>query len=393
MSESNVWDELVGQPGAVAQLQRAVRDPASMTHAWLLTGPPGSGRSNAALAFAAALECPNGGCGTCASCRSIAAGTHPDVTVMRTNKVTITIDEVRELVSKAGRTTVSGPWRIMMIEDADRMLERTTNVLLKAIEEPAPHTVWILCAPSPLDVLVTIRSRCRQVGLRVPAPEAVADLIVKRDGIDRETALTAARAAQSHIGRARRFAREPQILAQRNAVLEEVLRLSDVTGAVATAGRIIAAVKAEAGAVADQVESKERAHLLATLGALDLKTLPPAVRAQVRQLEDDQKRRRKRRETDTIDQMLTDISGALRDVLVAQLSAEVPAINEKLEDAILACANRTEPSHVVAAIDAVRTARLRIEGNVAPILAVEAMLIAIAMPAVSHLAAGPQGAG
>ncbi|WP_043435662.1 AAA family ATPase, partial [Arthrobacter sp. I3] len=165
-----VWDDLQGQDAVVAQLRQAAQNE-GLTHAWLFTGPPGSGRSNAAKAFAAALNCDQEdvslrGCGECPACLTILGETHSDVSFVRTEKVTITIDEARELVSTAGNRPSSGRWRIIVVEDADRMAERTTNVLLKAIEEPTPRTVWMLCAPSPADVLVTIRSRCRPVALR-----------------------------------------------------------------------------------------------------------------------------------------------------------------------------------------------------------------------------------
>lgn len=208
-----VWDDLQGQPAVVEQLRQASSGE-GLTHAWLFTGPPGSGRSNAAKAFAAALNCDQDdvslrGCGSCAACLTILGETHSDVTFVRTEKVTITIDEARELVATAGNRPSSGRWRIIVVEDADRMAERTTNVLLKAIEEPTPRTVWMLCAPSPADVLVTIRSRCRSVALRLPPASDVAALLVKRDGVDPALAEQAARAAQSHVGIARRLARDP----------------------------------------------------------------------------------------------------------------------------------------------------------------------------------------
>lgn len=174
----SVWDAVVGQPDAVAVLRAAVEDPAAMTHAWLLTGPPGSGRSVAARAFAAALQCPDGGCGRCQDCTTTMAGTHADVTVVATDKVVLNIAEVRDLIGTASRAPAGGRWRVIVLEDADRMTERTSNVLLKAIEEPPPRTVWLLCAPSPQDVVVTIRSRCRGVVLRVPPVADVAALLV-----------------------------------------------------------------------------------------------------------------------------------------------------------------------------------------------------------------------
>ncbi|WP_250447952.1 DNA polymerase III subunit delta', partial [Actinotalea sp. C106] len=190
----SVWEDVVGQQGAVEVLRSAVGDPGAMTHAWLITGPPGSGRSNAARAFAAALQCPAGGCGQCQACTTTLSGTHADVKVVATEKVTFSIEEIRELIGVAQRAPSQGRWRVMVLEDADRMTERTSNVLLKAIEEPPPRTVWLLCAPSPQDVVVTIRSRCRGVALRIPPVEDVAALLVSRDGADPEVAHAAARA-------------------------------------------------------------------------------------------------------------------------------------------------------------------------------------------------------
>ncbi|GAA2236673.1 DNA polymerase III subunit delta' [Rarobacter faecitabidus] len=377
---TGVWGELVGQDRAMATLKRAVTDPSAMTHAWLITGPPGSGRSNAALAFAAALQCPRGGCGECQVCTSVLAGTNPDVEVLRTDKVVIAIDEVRELVTTAGRSPVGGRWRVIIVEDADRMIERTTNVLLKAIEEPSPRTVWILCAPSPMDVLVTIRSRCRAVSLQVPDTQAVADLIVRRDGVSPQVALDAARAAWSHVGRARRLANDPAVAHQRISALRAVLTMRGVAGAVRLAGELVQNAKDEAAALSEESEARERGELLTALGAQDLRTLPPAIRSQVRHLEEDQKRRRRRREIDTVDQLLIDIAGLFRDVLVTAIDAQVETLNSSIQDDIEAAAAQLGTTAALAALDSVALARTRIAGNVTPLLAIEALLVSIAEP-------------
>ncbi|HEY5247063.1 MAG TPA: DNA polymerase III subunit delta', partial [Dermatophilaceae bacterium] len=196
----SVWDDVIGQESAVATLSRAVAEPGAMTHAWLLTGPPGSGRSVAAKAFAAALQCPDGGCGTCRECRTALEGTHADVDVIATEGLTLTVGLARDLVQLAARRPSVGRWRVIVIEDADRLHERAADALLKALEEPVVRTVWILCAPSLEDVIITIRSRSRHVRLRTPPVEAVAALLVRRDGIDPSMATFAARAAQSHVG-------------------------------------------------------------------------------------------------------------------------------------------------------------------------------------------------
>ena len=246
MHGMTVFDDLVGQEPVVAQLRTAARaargalagrggrggpigpggpnDPSDprgpgggderggMTHAWLFTGPPGSGRSVAARAFAAALECraPEPGCGHCADCHTTLQGTHADIEVVRPAGLSYSVRETRELVLRAATSPSGGRWRIVLFEDADRATEQAANALLKAIEEPAARTVWLLCAPSPDDLPVTIRSRCRLVTLRTPPADAVADVLIRRDGIDPDLAATAARAAQGHIGRARRLATDPE---------------------------------------------------------------------------------------------------------------------------------------------------------------------------------------
>ncbi|AEG43224.1 DNA polymerase III subunit delta' [Isoptericola variabilis] len=373
----SVWDDVVGQPDAVRTLSRAATDPAAMTHAWLLTGPPGSGRSVAARAFAAALQCDQGGCGACHACTTTLAGTHPDLTVVATEKVVIQIEEVRELIGTASRTPSSGRFRVIVVEDADRMAERTTNVLLKAIEEPPPHTVWVLCAPSAQDVLPTIRSRCRGVVLRVPPAEAVAELVVRRDGVDPHVALTAARAAQSHVGLARRLARDPAARERRAAVLEIARRIRGVPDAVLAAGELVDVAKAEATAATAERDAAEKAELLRALGVGEGETLPPRLRSQLKQLEDDQKRRATRHQRDVLDRAMVDLLSLYRDVLVVQLGADVDLVNTEQAATVRALAADSTPEQTVRRMDAIGVARERLEGNVAPLLALEAMTIAL----------------
>ncbi|WP_182112974.1 DNA polymerase III subunit delta' [Actinotalea sp. JY-7876] len=372
----SVWTELVGQRHAVEVLREAATDPGAMTHAWLLTGPPGSGRSNAARAFAAALQCTEGGCGRCQACTTTLAGTHADVMVVATEKVTISIDEVRELIGVAQRAPSQGRWRVIVLEDADRMVERTSNVLLKAIEEPPPRTVWLLCAPSPQDVVVTIRSRCRGVALRVPPVDDVAALLVERDGADREVARMAARAAQSHIGLARRLARDPAARERRTRTLRLAAEIRGIGDAVLAAADLVEVATTEAKAATEDRDAAERAALLHTLGADGVATLPPSVRSQVKQLEDDQKRRATRAQRDVLDRTLLDLLSLYRDVLVVQLGADVDLVNP-VHDEIHRLAAGSTPEQTIRRMDAIGEARTRLEGNVAPLLAMEAMAVAL----------------
>ncbi|MHA7135261.1 DNA polymerase III subunit delta' [Oerskovia turbata] len=373
----SVWDEVVGQEHAVEMLSTAATDPAAMTHGWLLTGPPGSGRSNAARAFAAALQCEQGGCGVCQACATTLAGTHADVTIVATEKVTIAIDEVRDLVGVASRRPSQGRWRVIIVEDADRMAERTTNVLLKAIEEPPARTVWILCAPSPQDVLVTIRSRCRGVALRVPSVEAVAGLLVARDGVDPVVAEAAARAAQSHIGLARRLARDGAARERRSSVLSIARRIRGVGDAVVAAGELVEVAQAEAKAATEERDAIEKAELLRALGVEAGGVMPPKLRSQLTDLEKDQKRRATRHQRDVLDRAMVDLLSLYRDVLVVQLGARVDLVNAELAETVQALAEDSTPEQTVRRMDAIGVARERLGGNVAPLLALEAMAIAL----------------
>jgi DNA polymerase III subunit delta' len=373
----SVWDDVVGQASAVAVLRDASRSTEAMTHAWLITGPPGSGRSNAARAFAAALQCAEGGCGSCQACTTSLAGTHADVTVVATEKVTIGIDEVRSLIGTAQRAPSQGRWRVIVLEDADRMVERTSNVLLKAIEEPPPRTVWLLCAPSPHDVVVTIRSRCRGVALRIPPVPDVAALLVARDGADPAVADLAARAAQSHIGLARRLARDPDARARRTRTLRLAAAIRGVGDAVLAAADLVEVATAEGRAATEDRDAAEKAALLHTLGAEPGQTLPPSLRSQVRQLEDEQKRRATRAQRDVLDRCLLDLLSLYRDVLVVQLGADVDLVNTAEEPAVRELAESSTPEQTLRRMDAIGEARTRLEGNVAPLLAMEAMAVAL----------------
>ncbi|GIG27798.1 DNA polymerase III subunit delta' [Cellulomonas marina] len=374
----SVWDELVGQEPAVAVLSEAAADPARMTHGWLLTGPPGSGRSNAARAFAAALQCPRGGCGVCHDCTTTLSGAHPDLEVVSTEGVVIRVDTVRPLVALAQRAPAQGRWRVIVVEDADRLNDSSGNVLLKAIEEPPPRTVWVLCAPSPQDVLVTLRSRTRHVALRVPPVDAVAGLLVQRDGVDPDLAVTAARAAQSHVGVARRLARDAEARARRAAVLGVAARIRGVGDAVLLAGELVETAQADATAATGERDAAERAELLRVLGVdPGAPTLPPAVRAQVRALEEEQKRRATRALRDVLDRAMVDLLSLYRDVLVVQLDAGVDLVNLDHDEDVRALGAASTPEQTLRRMDAVGQARTRLAGNVAPLLAVEAMAVAL----------------
>ncbi|MEV5127573.1 DNA polymerase III subunit delta' [Streptomyces decoyicus] len=412
-----VWDDVVGQDRLTAQLAAAARDadalvtaehagerprpgeqPApqtsadrssasQMTHAWLFTGPPGSGRSTAARAFAAALQCVSPdralggapGCGFCDGCHTSLVGTHADVEIVRTDVLSIGVKETRDLVRRSSLSPAGGRWQVIVLEDADRLTEGAGNVLLKAVEEPAPRTVWLLCAPSVEDVLPTIRSRCRHLSLRTPPVAAVADVLVRRDGIEPEAAARAARATQGHIGRARRLATDERARARRAAVLKLPLRTDDIGGCLKAAQELIDAAGEDAKQVAEDVDTKETEELRAALGAAAGTggRMPRGTAGAMKELQDKQKRRSTRTQRDSLDLALVDLTGFYRDVLALQMGASVPLANDEVRDSIHRIASSSTPERTLRRIEAVIACREALDRNVAPLLAVEAMAVAL----------------
>lgn len=354
-------------------MRSAAGDEAELTHSWLITGPPGSGRSILAYAFAAALIARPGD--EEATEAQVRARTHPDLGILSTDRVTITIDEVRQLVAASQYSPSVGRYRVMVIEDADRMTERTSNVLLKALEEPPPRTVWILCAPSEADLIPTIRSRARTVRLRVPAIDEVAELISRRDGVSLPEAITAAREAQSHIGMAHRLATNEQARERRRRTLELALGIGSVSAAVLAAAELVSVATDDAKAFTEENDAEERDKALRSLGIEPGGAVPPGLRAQLKALEDDQKRRATRSLRDGIDRILVDLLSLYRDILLLQLGVGTEPVNLAIYAQLEQAAAISTPQRTLETLDAIATARERIEGNVAPALALEAMLV------------------
>lgn len=385
----SVWDELVGQEPAVKVLRRAVTaadnrlqgmsgaDVAGMTHAWLITGPPGSGRSNAGRAFAAGLQCGLQGCSECTNCRTVMSGAHPDVSLIRTEMLSIRVAEIRELIRRAAMSPTQGRWQVMVVEDADRLTEQAADALLKSIEEPSPRTVWVLCAPTVEDVVPTIRSRCRLLVLRTPPTAAVATMLAERTGIDPELATFAARAAQGHIGRAKALARDEVVRQRRSTVLKVPFELRTIGSCLNAAARLVDAAKEEAKASAAEVDQRERADLEQALGVGTKGAKPREANAALKELEDQQKARAKRWERDVLDRSLVDLMALYRDVLVIQTNAGAELINAELDREIAQLARRTTPEQTIRRIGALTNCRDAIDANVAPLLAVEALTLSL----------------
>jgi DNA polymerase-3 subunit delta' len=380
---TGVWADLIGQERAVGTLQRAVSahdggNRHAMSHAWLFTGPPGSGRSNAARAFAAALQCPFGGCGECNTCVTTLSGAHPDVTIVRTEQLSIGVDEVRELVRRAAMAPTMARYQVLVVEDADRITERGADALLKSIEEPPPRTVWLLCAPNADDLVATVRSRCRKVELTTPRTEAVAELLRRRDGVDPELADYAARVAQGHVGRARVLARDEEARQRREDILRLPSRLTSLGACLDAASQLVESATAEASAITAELDAREQAELAEALGMGTKGMKPRNAQAALRELTDQQKARAKRLQRDALDRVLTELTSFYRDVLTQQTSAGVELINAEQGAAVGAIAQATSAEGTVARLDAILAARTALETNVAPLLAMESLLISLA---------------
>ncbi|MDR2703287.1 MAG: DNA polymerase III subunit delta' [Cellulomonadaceae bacterium] len=377
---ATVWDAVVGQVDAVKQLQQAGKEPKALTHAWLLVGPPGSGRSTAARAFAAALECDSRtGCGQCPGCKMVLAGTHPDVKTVTTEAVTIAIKDVRDLVEQAAAKPSVGRYRVFVIEDVDRMSQGAANVLLKAVEEPPPGTIWLLCGPTAQDVIPTIRSRCRIVRLQVPKVSEVADLLI-REGVPAENALAAAQTAGSHIGMARWLAKDPGAMQRRLATFEMLSATRSVPAAAIQAAALVEGARAEAAAATNVSDEREITQLRSVLGLASDDAIPAKLRTQFKDLEEDQKRRARRAERDVLQRTCSDLLTLLRDVLVLQFQAEVLATNGASPAAARLTADlavRLTPAQTLERVDAVLEAQARLAANVPALLAMEAMLLAL----------------
>jgi DNA polymerase-3 subunit delta' len=403
-----VFRQLTGQEIVVDQLQRAVnasaggsltgsgRGPAGtgaqgrrdgapsggagMTHAWLFTGPPGSGRSLAARAFAAALLCERGGCGECQSCHQVVAGTHADVLLVRPDGLSYGVRQTRELVLKAAAAPVYGRWRIVLFEDADRCTEQAANALLKAIEEPSPRTVWLLCAPYADDLPTTIRSRCRLVTLVTPRTAAVT-AILEREGVPAERARAAALAAQGHVGRARRLATDEEAARRRAEVLRVPGRVGGLGEALKAAAALVKAAKAESDATTDELDAPEREALRRAFGEGSTgKGVATALRGgagALRELEERQKSRATRLTRDSLDRALLDLAAYYRDVLAVQLGATVELANEASDAELRQLAAASGPADTVRRIEAIMRCRQRLAANAAPLLAVEELTLAL----------------
>jgi len=389
--DNKMWNELIGQEFSVKTLQQASLDSKSaltgklvsgFSQAWLITGPPGSGRSTAARLFAATLQCEANGCGKCVSCVSVKNGTHPDVHVITPTGLSYGIDDTRDLVREAAMLPSLGQWNIIILEDADRLTTEAGNALLKAIEEPAKLTMWILCAPSSKDVLITIKSRCRIVSLRTPPAEEIAELLIKRDGIDKAMAHFAAHASLGHVGRAKLLATDEQVRERRSLVLQVPFELKDLPSCFAAAQRLVDAATEDADIATDEMDEKELDNLLRAYGqgaeGVSKTKVQRLASSAKKELEEGQKKRYKRITRDRLDLTLQELAAFYRDVLVLQTGADLELFHTEMKGSLQRFADSSSINSSIKRLDAVEATRRMLNSEAAPLLVLESLTVQLA---------------
>ncbi|OMC03675.1 DNA polymerase III subunit delta' [Mycobacterium sp. NS-7484] len=395
---SGVFSRLVGQQAVEQELVAAAlaargdsahsgTTAGTMTHAWLITGPPGSGRSVAALCFAAALQCTSEGvpgCGECRACTTTMAGTHADVRRIVPEGLSIAVKEMREIVQIASRRPGTGRWQIVVIEDADRLTEGAANALLKVVEEPPPSTVFLLCAPSvdPEDIAITLRSRCRHVALTTPSVDAIADVLISGDGLPEGDARWAASVSGGHVGRARRLATDPEARERRKRALGLARDAATPARAFAAAEEMVAVAEAEALALTAGRNETETEELKTALGAGGTgKGTAATTRGTVgalKELEKRQKSRQTRASRDALDRALIDLATYFRDaLLVSSGASSVTANHPDMAEKVAAMAEHVPPDRLLRCIEAVLECREALSINVKPKFAVDAMVATV----------------
>ena len=382
---TSVFDDLVGQEHIIDILTKAVaasrtqEESQEMTHAWVFTGPPGSGRSSAAVAFAQALICPNNGCATCSDCNSAKTHGHPDVEIIRTEGLSIKVEEVRELLTRVAWAPSMGGWRVVVMEDADRLTESAANALLKAIEEPGTRTVWLLCAPTLHDVLPTIRSRCRHLQLRTPSLEAVTNVLINRDHIPPGMADFAARVSQGHIGRAKYLATNETLRSNRKTIMQLPLQLGSLAAAFQAAQTLVDLASTEANTSSDQRDEKEIEKLQEAYGkGATGRGMATGGAKAVKELEKEQKSRSTRMVRDSIDGALLDIATFYRDVMMVQSGNIDSMINTDMREQIESYAANSPSHSTINKINAIMDARENLARNSAPLVTCEALMCQLA---------------
>ena len=354
--DPSLFAEVVGQERAVARLESAARHP---VHAYLFHGPPGSGKRAAARGLAAALLCPDGGCGHCNSCRRALAGTHPDLVAIERSGASLTVDDARDITVRAQKRPVESARQVLVVPDVHLALA-AAPALLKTVEEPPPSTVFLLLADALSPGLATIVSRCVQVPFAAVAPAALEDWLVGR-GVDGAVAASVAAASGGNLDRARLLADDPGFN-QRRERWRSVPSHLDGTGAAAVtvADGLLGMAEGALAPLRDE-HAREMATLEEQAEATGSRGVPGR-----KAVEDRHKREERRWRTDDLRMGLAALSDAYRDRMVAVVSAAVPAGSPGAG---------TERRQAAAHVEAVGRASAALSRNVREDLLLEALMV------------------
>jgi len=390
-----IFENIVGQSQVIETLKSAAiaaqensELSQKMTHSWLFTGPPGSGRSTVAKAFAASLLCSNGGCGKCVDCQSAMDGSHLDIDILKTEVSSIKVDEIRDLISRTSTSPSISNWRVVIIQDAQRLTEAAANALLKVIEEPSTRTIWLMTASTTLDLLATLRSRCRQIHLKTPDKESIIELLVKRDKIDSQIAEFAARVSQGHIGRAKFLAENPISRSRRNDVIDLFLTVNDTASAFSAASKIIDIAQEEAEDATRTTNEIDLINLQVALQGLGKSLISGGVKV-IKELERDQKAKTKRAIEESLDRFLLDILSIYRDSLLIQLSRSAELVNTEYFARYPEKFVRFKPESIIIKIENVLSAREKLAQNANNLLSMENLTNTLIQPKISMVKSTP----
>lgn len=382
----SVWDSVVGQGQVVQRLQKvACADASKIAQSWLICGAAGFGSVQVARAFAAALESPDHG--ECENgelsktAKEVLSGSHPDVHMLTTEGVTLSVDAVREVIGISEQMPSTAPWRIIIIEDVGRMLERSTNVLLKEIEEPSEHTIWLLCAASTQDVLPTIRSRTQVVQLAMPDEQSVVEYLMKKTSADSKLAHRAARLSQGNITTALLYASDEHAVSRRDELIAGLLRLHDASDAILLTSMLIEDAKSQAENEIQRNVDAQQKEFRGINGLRDEDRVPPKLRAAYNAIgkKDEVKRKITRVSRDVLMRSLDAIASVYRDVLVVIHGAQdsSPLINQEYQANIVALSQRFTATQVLNDVDSIAAARRRLAGNGNTTLVFEALFCSL----------------